>query len=213
MAPKHALLSSSGPEVGGVKNQGEPRSFSAAPWMLRAGMLAVCSPGNGKRTRRALDGMLARCFVSIGAVLMLMMQSSLAADAEAESMRRAVLPRDPAVPSSNFSSTPRTGDEAGAKDKDVLDGADGDAGAGRGAWSEGKVFAGTRTAVWTETEAEVRAGAGGKVFAETGIMMGTGAWAEVGAEWRPRGAEGGDQQLLPQQQQLHFGYGARRLCL
>lgn len=80
MAPKHALLSSSGPEVGGVKNQGEPRSFSAAPWMLRAGMLAVCSPGNGKRTRRALDGMLARCFVSIGAVLMLMMQSSLAAD-------------------------------------------------------------------------------------------------------------------------------------
>ncbi|KAG8012927.1 hypothetical protein GBF38_020893 [Nibea albiflora] len=80
MAPKHALLFSSGPEVGGVNDKGDPGSSSPAAWMLNAGMLAVCSPGNGKRTRRALDGMLARWFVTVGAVLMLMMQSSSAAD-------------------------------------------------------------------------------------------------------------------------------------
>lgn len=82
MAPKHALLTSSGssgPGVGGVNNKGDPCSSSPTAWILDAGMVAVCPPRNGKRTR-ALDGMLARWFVTIGAVLMLMMQSSLAAD-------------------------------------------------------------------------------------------------------------------------------------
>eukprot|EP00064_Thunnus_orientalis_P005102 superscaffoldBa00000487_g5115 len=81
MAPKHALLSSSGsgPGVGGVNNKEDPRSLCPTAWILDAGMVAVCSPRNGKRTR-ALDGMLARWFVTIGAVLMLMMQCSLAAD-------------------------------------------------------------------------------------------------------------------------------------
>lgn len=87
MAPKHALLSSngsSGPRVEGVNrpNKGASCSSSPAPWTLNAGMVAVCSPRNGKRTR-ALDGMLARWIVTIGAVLMLMMQSSLAADGKA----------------------------------------------------------------------------------------------------------------------------------
>lgn len=87
MAPKHALLSSngsSGPRVEGVNrpNKGASCSSSPAPWTMNAGMVAVCSPRNGKRTR-ALDGMLARWIVTIGAVLMLMMQSSLAADGKA----------------------------------------------------------------------------------------------------------------------------------
>ncbi|XP_044047755.1 UPF0606 protein KIAA1549L isoform X2 [Siniperca chuatsi] len=197
MAPKHALLSSrssSGPGVGGVNNNGDPRSSSPTAWILDAGMVVVCSPRNGKRTR-ALDGMLARWFVTISAVLMLMMQSSLAADAEGghhESMRRA----DPAAPS-NLSATPGTGDRAGAKDKDAMDGTDAGPGAGPKAWPEGKVFAEARTAVWIETEAGARAVAGGKVFAKTGIMTGTGAWAEVGAEWRPMDVEAGDLPSMP----------------
>lgn len=113
-----------------------------------------------------------------------------------ESMRRAVLPLDPAVPS-NLSDTPGTGDRAGAKDKDAMDGTDAGPGAGPGAWPKGKVFAEAKTAVWIETEAGARAGAGGKVFAETGIMTGTGAWAEFGAEWRPMDAKGGDLPSMP----------------
>lgn len=80
MAPKHVLLSSSscgGPGVGEVNNRGDPRSSDPAAWIQNAGMVFVCSPRNGKRTR-APNGML--CIVTIGAVLMLMMQSSLAAD-------------------------------------------------------------------------------------------------------------------------------------
>lgn len=103
-----------------------------------------------------------------------------------ESVRRAVLPLDPAVPS-NLS------DRAGPIDKDAMDGTD----AGPRAWPRGKVFAEARAAVWTETEAGVRAGTGGKLFAETGIMTGTGAWAEVGAEWSPVAAEGGDLPSMP----------------
>lgn len=82
MAPKHALLSSScsgGPGVGGVNNTGDPRFSSPTAWFLNAGMVAVCSPRNGKRMR-ALDGTLARRVVAVGAVLMLMIQSSLAAE-------------------------------------------------------------------------------------------------------------------------------------
>ncbi|XP_053175490.1 UPF0606 protein KIAA1549L [Scomber japonicus] len=207
MAPKHALLSSSSssrrsrrsPGVGGVNNKQDPLSFCpTTAWIMDAGMVAVCSPRNGKRTR-ALDGMLARWFVSIGAVLMLMMQCSLAADAEGghhESMRQAVLPLDPTVPS-NLSATPGTGDRA------AMDGTDVSPGAEPRAWPEGKVFA--ETEVWTETEAGVRAGAGGKVFAETGIMTGTGAWAGVGAEWRPVDAEGGDQPNMPRDSAAWLG--------
>ncbi|XP_029290196.1 UPF0606 protein KIAA1549L isoform X2 [Cottoperca gobio] len=193
MAPKHALLSSSGSSgsaVGGVNNKGDPRSPAA--WILHAGMVAVCSPSNGKRTR-ALDGMLARWFVTIGAVLMLMLQSSLAADADGghhESMRRAVLPLDPAGPS-NLSAILRTGDRAGATDKDAIDGTDTGARAGPRAWPEGKVFATARAALWTETEAD------GKVLAGTGIMTGTGTLAEVGAEWSPVDVEGGVLPRMP----------------
>lgn len=82
MASKHALLSSSGsggPGVGEVKNKEDPCFFSPTAWRLDAGMLAICTPQKVKRTR-ALDGMLARWLVTIGAVLMLMMHSSLAAD-------------------------------------------------------------------------------------------------------------------------------------
>lgn len=104
-----------------------------------------------------------------------------------DSLRRGVSPLDPAWPS-DLSATPGTGDMAGANDKDGFEGIDGDAGAGPRAWPQGKVFAGARAAVWTETEAGVRAEAG-KVFAETGIMTGTGVWAEVGSEWRPGDAE------------------------
>ncbi|XP_030587279.1 UPF0606 protein KIAA1549L isoform X2 [Archocentrus centrarchus] len=200
MAPKHALLSSScGPGVGGVNKKKDPCSSSPAAWILDAAMVAVCSPRNGKRTR-ALNGLVARWFVTIGAVLMLMMQSSLAADAAEgghhESMRQADLLLDPAV-SANLSATPGIGDKAGAKNEDAMDGPDTGPGSGPETWPGSKVFAEARTAVWTETEAGVRAEAGSKVFAETGIMAGTGTWAEVGAEWRPVDTEGGDLSSMP----------------
>ncbi|KAK1887201.1 Eukaryotic translation initiation factor 3 subunit D-2 [Dissostichus eleginoides] len=76
MAPKHALLSSSGSGgsgVGGVNTKRDSRASSAVAWVLDTGMVAVCSP----RTR-ALDGKLARWLVT--AVLVLMLQSSMAAD-------------------------------------------------------------------------------------------------------------------------------------
>ncbi|XP_031731552.1 UPF0606 protein KIAA1549L isoform X2 [Anarrhichthys ocellatus] len=182
MAPKHALLSGSGPRVGGVNNTGDPRSSSTAAWTLGAGTTAVCSPRNGKRTR-APDGMLARRLVTVGAVLMLMLQSSLAADAEGghqESMGRAVMPLGPEAPS-NLSAIPLTGDTAGAKDKD----------AGPRRWPEEKVFTEARAAVWTETETEtgVHAGVDGTLFAET--------LAKVGSEWSPVDAEGGGLQSVP----------------
>lgn len=108
-------------------------------------------------------------------------------------MRQPALPLDTAVPS-NFSATPRSGEHiAEAEDKDAMDGTD----AAPPAWPHGKVFAEARTAVWTETEAGVRTGAEGKVFAETGITTGTGAWAEVGAEWRPVDREGGNLPSVP----------------
>lgn len=53
----------------------------------------------------------------------------------------------------------------------------------------GKVFAGTRAAAWTDTEAGVHTGSRGKVSTETGIMTGSDIWAEVGAEWRPGDTE------------------------
>lgn len=80
MAPKHALFSSSGssgPEVGGLNSKEEPCCFSPTAWIMDARMVAACSPRKGTRTR-AQNGMLDRWFVTIGAVLMLMTQSSLA---------------------------------------------------------------------------------------------------------------------------------------
>ncbi|XP_026167554.1 UPF0606 protein KIAA1549L [Mastacembelus armatus] len=195
MAPKHELPSSSGNRGPGVA--GENIKEDPCSWILGAGMATVCSPRKGTRTR-VLNGTRARWFVTIGAVvmmMMMMMQNSLASDAEQghqESVRRAMLPLDPTLPS-NLSATPGTGDSVGAKDKDVMYGTD----AGPGAWPEGKVFAEARTAVWTETETGVNAEAGGKVFAETGIMTGTGAWAEVGAEWRPVDRERADLPRMP----------------
>ncbi|XP_029909987.1 UPF0606 protein KIAA1549L [Myripristis murdjan] len=212
MAPKHALLSSSGsgPGDGGI-NKEAPRSFSPTAWTLDAGMVAVCSPRNEKR-KRALDGMLARCFLTIGAVLMLMMQGSVAAEAEGghyESTRRAALPLDPVVPS-NLTATPWTGGRAGAEDKALArpwarDETDAGPGVGTGTWPEGKVFAEARTSVWAETEAGVDTGSRGKVFAETGIVTGTGAWAEVGAEWRPVDTEGVDLPSMPRDPAVWLG--------
>ncbi|KAM6937775.1 UPF0606 protein KIAA1549L isoform 2-T2 [Xenentodon cancila] len=126
---------------------------------------------------------------------MLMMRSSLAAEAEGgryESTEQADMPLDPAIPS-KFTATPGSYARAGLKDKDGPDvGPD----AELGPWTEGKVFAEARTAVWTETEAGVRAGAGGKVFAKHGIITGTGTWAEAG--WRPADAEeAGDLPSIP----------------
>lgn len=111
-------------------------------------------------------------------------------------MRQADLLLDPAV-TSNLSATPGIGDKAGANNKDTMDGPHTGPDAGSEAWPEAKVFAEARTAVWTETEAGVRAEAGGKVFTETGIMTGTGAWAEVGAEWRPVDTEGEGLPSMP----------------
>lgn len=89
MAPKHALLSSSGSSglgVGGINVKEDPCSASPTAWIPDAGMVAVCTPRNGKR-KRSLSGMMARWLVIIGAVLMLMMQSSLAADGKSLMLR------------------------------------------------------------------------------------------------------------------------------
>uniref|UniRef100_A0AAQ6IME1 KIAA1549-like a n=1 Tax=Anabas testudineus TaxID=64144 RepID=A0AAQ6IME1_ANATE len=200
MAPKHALSSSGGssaPEVGGLNGKEETCCCSPTAWIMDAGTVAACSPRNWTGTR-VLNGMLARWLVTISAVLMLMTQSSLAIHAEGghhESVRQPVLPLDPAVPS-NLSATPRFGrNRAEAADKEAMGGTD----AGPPAWPDGKVFAEAKTAVWTEAEAGVHTGAGGKVFAETGIMTGTGAWAEVGPEWRPVEREGSDLPSMPKE--------------
>ncbi|KAG7521771.1 hypothetical protein JOB18_006439 [Solea senegalensis] len=176
MAPKHALLSSSGPGLRG--DTCPPASSPPPPWSLDpAGILAARTPRNVKGTR-ALSGMTARWFV----VLMLVMQSCVAADAGDS-------PLNPAA-AANLPSTPGIGlRKAGAEDKD--------------AWSAGTTFAEARTAVWAESEA----GAGGEVFAETGILTGTGAWAEAGAgaEWRPAEREGVDLPNMPREQAAWLG--------
>ncbi|KAI9538038.1 hypothetical protein NQZ68_019379 [Dissostichus eleginoides] len=92
-----------------------------------------------------------------------------------EKVRRAVRPLDPAVP------IPWSGVRAGAKDKAVMD--------------EGKVFSEAGAAVWTETEAGVRVGTDGNVFAGARIMTGT--LTEVGAEWSPTDAKGGGLPMMP----------------
>ncbi|XP_058501338.1 UPF0606 protein KIAA1549L isoform X4 [Solea solea] len=179
MAPKHALLSTSGP---GLRGDTCPPASSSPPppppWSLDpAGILAARTPRNVKGMR-ALSGMTARWFV----VLMLVMQSCVAADADDS-------PLNPAA-AANLPSTPGIGlRKAGAEDKDT--------------WSAGTTFAEARTAVWAESEA----GAGGEVFAETGILTGTGAWAEAGAgaEWRPAEREGDDLPNMPREQAAWLG--------
>ncbi|XP_040024597.2 UPF0606 protein KIAA1549L-like isoform X2 [Gasterosteus aculeatus] len=190
MAPKHALLSGSGsgPGAAGLNNRGDPCSSPPAARMTAAGTAAACSPGNGKRTR-APDGLPARRMGTVGAVLMLMLQSSLAARADGGhhvSVGRPVIPMDPAAPSI-LSATPLTGDTAGSNDQH----------APPRRRPEDNVFAETR--VWTETEAAVHAGVDGTVFVET--------LAKVGAEWSPVDEGGGglpgfprDPAAGPQQQ-------------
>uniref|UniRef100_A0A1A7YWT8 KIAA1549-like a n=1 Tax=Iconisemion striatum TaxID=60296 RepID=A0A1A7YWT8_9TELE len=185
MAPKHALLSSSGPGAWRGTGKTQDSCFRVA-CILNAGFVAVCSPRNGSRSR-VLNGMLSRVFVTISAVLILMMQSCEAADAaEADhylSVQQADSPLDPTLPPSLIA-TPWLRDRAPVKDKDApVVGPEADL----GPWPEGKVFAEARTAVWTGSEAGVRAPAGGKVFAGAGIMTETRAWAEAG--WRPVEAE------------------------
>lgn len=122
-----------------------------------------------------------------------------------ESPRRGVPPLDPSWPS-DLSATPETADIAEANGKD------GFGEAKPKAWPEGKVFAGAGAAVWTETEAGLRDEAG-KVFAETGIMSGTGVWARVGTEWSPRDGEPGlprnTAAWLEQQRLQTFGMGQK----
>lgn len=106
-------------------------------------------------------------------------------------MRLANIPLDPAIPS-KFTAAPGINARAVVEDKDGLDiGPD----AELGPWTEGKVFVEARTAVWTETGAGVRTGASGKVFAEHGVVKGTGAWAEAG--WRPVDTDEGDLPSMP----------------
>lgn len=122
-----------------------------------------------------------------------------------ESQRRGVSPLDPSRPS-DLSATPWTADIAEANGKDGFGGAE------PRAWPEGKVFAGAGAAVWTETATGLRA-EDGKVFAETGIMSGTGVWARVGTEWRPRDGEPGlprnTAAWLEQQRLQTFGTGQK----
>ncbi|XP_037306722.2 UPF0606 protein KIAA1549L isoform X2 [Pungitius pungitius] len=166
MAPKHALLSS-GSGAGGVNNTRDPRRSSTPTARIAdAGTAAACSPRNGKRTR-ASDWLPARRMGTVGAVLMLMLQSSVAAHADGGhhvSVGRPVVALDPAAPSI-LSATTLTGDSAGSNNQHAQP----------RRWPEDKVF--TETRVWTEAEVAVRAGADGTVFAET--------LAKVGAEWSP----------------------------
>lgn len=94
----------------------------------------------------------------------------------------AVSSTDPAVPS-HLSASLQTGDDALAANR-AMDEESGPR-AGPAGWPKGKVIGGARAVIWTETEAGIQTGAGGKVFAETGIVTGSSTWAEVGAEWRP----------------------------
>lgn len=107
--------------------------------------------------------------------------SSTAEEDHYTSAQQADSPRDPTVPP-NLTAPPHL--RARAQVKDAATPAVGPDAELRPRL-EGKVFAEARTAVWTETEA----GAGGKVFAETGIVTEAHAWAEAG--WRPVDAEEG----------------------
>lgn len=106
--------------------------------------------------------------------------SSVCPTADQESVRLAVWPQTPTVPS-DPSVTQRIGRRSGVVD-----------GAGSRALPEGQMFAEARSAVWTDTGARVHAGEGSKVFAETGILTRTGPWAEVNSEWRPTATEEGN---------------------
>lgn len=96
------------------------------------------------------------------------------------------LPSDPSAPSGTIGMTEAKGNG----------GTDGNFRGGYQSWLGGKVLAGARAAVWTETEAGVHTGASGKDFTETGIMTGADIWAEVGPEQRPEDTEPAWQQGL-----------------
>ncbi|XP_034033108.1 UPF0606 protein KIAA1549L isoform X2 [Thalassophryne amazonica] len=208
MAPKHALLSSGGRAVGRTSEESTPA------WILDGGTVAVCSPRKVKRTP-SLNGTWPRCLVVVvmmmTMVMMVMMHCASAADAEGghhESVRRAVSP---------FNLSATLGSEGGVavKDKDfahpgVMDRTGVGPGSRARVWPEGKVFAEARTAVWTETEAGVRTGAGGNIFAETGILTGTSAWAEVGADWRPVDTEHEDLPSMPRDSAAWLGQQRER---
>ncbi|XP_014864626.1 PREDICTED: UPF0606 protein KIAA1549L-like isoform X2 [Poecilia mexicana] len=174
MASKHALL-----RRGAL---GDETAVKPTGWIRDAGMVAVCTPKSW-RWSRTPSGII------VGALLVLVMQSSLAAEAEEGhyvSMKNSDIPLDPTVPPIL---TPGFRNRDGVKD--VAPGAGPDAELRR--WPEGKVFAEAKTAIWTETQEGVRAGAHGKVFAEAGIMTETRAWAEAG--WRP--VDDAEEEALP----------------
>ncbi|XP_077372520.1 UPF0606 protein KIAA1549L isoform X3 [Festucalex cinctus] len=141
MAPKHALFPSSGGRGVGRKQNPKERLWNLDVW----------TPRREKRTR-AQGGMLARCFVTVSAVLMLTFQCSLAADDEAEhhDLRRLL---DPTVPG-------LTTWGAGDKNKDVTEGT-----------NPRQVLTASKTSEWSRASA----GGDGKVLSESAIMRGDGA--------------------------------------
>ncbi|XP_054631901.1 UPF0606 protein KIAA1549L isoform X2 [Dunckerocampus dactyliophorus] len=139
MAPKHVLLPSSG---------GGPRVCPAAR-SLDAWTVAVSSSRKGKR-------MLGRCFVSVGAVLMLI-QCSFAADAEADYhdlTRLSVLPSLPSRLPATLA--------IGTNDKDTTKGTD-----------PSQVLAENRTSEWKESEGGAAAGRDSKVISDPGTTTRT----------------------------------------
>ncbi|XP_047203773.1 UPF0606 protein KIAA1549L isoform X2 [Girardinichthys multiradiatus] len=175
MAPKHALRRRGA--------RGDTMAVKQTVWVRETGMVAVCTP---RRSRTPIG-------IIIGALLVLMMQSTLAAEAEEGhyvSVKHSNIPLDPTVPPI-LTGTPTIRDRA--RVEEVSPGAGPDAELKR--WPEGKVFAEAKTAVWTETQGGMGVGAHGKVFAEAGIMTETRAWAEAG--WRPVVAEEDELPSVP----------------
>ncbi|XP_077424414.1 UPF0606 protein KIAA1549L isoform X3 [Vanacampus margaritifer] len=142
MAPKHALFPSSAGRGVGRENNPKKQLWNQDVW----------TPRQEKKTR-ALGGMLARCFVTVSAVLMLTIQCSFAADDEADhhDLRlKSVLLLDPTVPSLT---TWGTGDQ----DKDVTEGTDPRQKSKRSEWSR------------------VSAEGDGEILSESATMRGNGA--------------------------------------
>ncbi|XP_041652502.1 UPF0606 protein KIAA1549L isoform X2 [Cheilinus undulatus] len=178
MAPQHALSSNSrsiGPEDKGLSNKGQPRTFPPTAWILSPVMVASCPSRNVKKMG-PLEWMLFRWCVTISAMLMLMMQGSTATEVGGghhDLMRHAPSP-------SNLSASLQNEERTRNKDKDVINGTDGDP-AAVPSWPVGKMLAKDKTVVIAETEAIVQAKAGRNSSTRSEIITGTGILAEVKA--------------------------------
>ncbi|XP_051917946.1 UPF0606 protein KIAA1549L isoform X2 [Hippocampus zosterae] len=172
MAPKHELFPISEGAGGGhgVGRKKIPKG-QFLPCLV-ARNLDAWTPRRERRTR-ALGGMLARCFVTVGTVLMLTIQVSLAADDEVDhrDLRRlSVLRVDPTVP------ILRTWGTSNRK-KGVTEGT-----------APRQVLTESASSAWNESKRRVAAGGDSQVLSETGILRGN------GAEVRPADTK---QQNLP----------------